>query len=192
MRCLTVIFAILFFSCNQGGKKDPVVKDPSPSTVDTLADLTHNPGADSINMILAVLPGKYHLVTDAESGWTMDALEYFVYPQRKKDPDYPYIVRGDYNCDGRPDIAALVTDSSAKQVKLAFIYDGDTKINWWKEDMQGAALKNMVKQEFGAMRDEKELKVSLPCDAVEAEWFEKATQVIFWNGRKFENVWTAD
>jgi hypothetical protein len=42
------------------------------------------------------------------------------------------------------------------------------------------------------MKDEEEVRVSLGCDAVEAEWFEKATQVIYFNGKKFQNVWTAD
>jgi len=191
MRINPAIFTLLFLACNQAGKKETPV-DTTAINTDTIPNLSITPGAGSVNARLANEPGNWRLMTDSGSGWTKDALEYFVYPQRRADPDYPYISRGDYNCDGHSDLAALVTDGTGSQVKLLFIYGNSSRLDWWKEDMQGAALKNMKKQDFGAMRDEKEIRVSLQCDAVEAEWFEKATQVIFWNEKQYENVWTGD
>ncbi len=192
MRLITCSLLILLFSCNQAEKKEPAGRDSVQTSIDTLPDLTVNPGATAVNRVLETQQGNWHLMTDPESGWTKDALEYFVYPKRKTDPDYPYISRGDYNCDGKPDIAAVVTDSSTKKVKLAFIYGDNNEVDWYSEDMAGAAIQNMTKQDFGAMKDEKEIRVSLNCDAVEAEWFEKATQVIYRKGKAFDNVWTAD
>jgi hypothetical protein len=183
------VLSLLLFTllaCNNKGKPDIPAKDTTAATpTDSLP-----PQRSGVNNLLSGQPGQWHVMTDAETGWTQDALEYFVYPQRKTDPDYPFITRGDYNCDGQPDMAALVTDSS-RLVRLIFIYH-DNKTAWWPEDMQGAALKNMKKQDFGAMKDEEEVRVSLPCDAVEAEWYEKATQVIYWDGKTFKNVWTGD
>ena len=187
MRLIAFLLACCLLGCKD--KKRTVETVPPAVQTDTLPDLTRTPGADSINTVLSGLPGQWKLVTDERSGWTNDALEYFVYTRRKTDPDYPYISRGDYNCDGQPDVAALVADSS--RVKLAILYAGG-KVEWWDEDMTGVALSNMKKQDFGAMKDEQELKVSLGCDAVEAEWFEKATQVIYFDGKKFQNVWTGD
>lgn len=192
MRLLIGSLAILLFSCNPGGQKEPADRDSVQTSIDTLPDLTVNPGATAVNQVLGTQKGSWHLMTDAESGWTKDALEYFVYSKRKTDPDYPYISRGDYNCDGKPDIAAVVTDSTGKQVRLAFIYGDNNNVDWYVEDMTGAAIQNFPKKDFGAMKDEKEIRVSLQCDAVEAEWFEKATQVIYRKGNSFENVWTAD
>ena len=185
-------FIALLLLCGLLGCKDKkrTVETPTPVVqTDTLPDLSRTPGLDSVNSLLSKLPGGWQLVTDSGSGWTRDALEYFVYTRRKTEPDYPYISRGDYNCDGQPDVAALVADSN--DIRLAFLLSGE-KMEWWTEDMRGAALSNMKKQDFVAMKDERELKVSLGCDAVEAEWFEKATQVIYWDGKKFQNVWTGD
>ena len=187
MRFFPLVAALIIFSCND---KKQTTDDTMPAPPqDTLPNLTITPGADSVNKLLAGGPGNWRVVTDERSGWTKDALEYFVYTQRKINPNYPYITRGDYNCDGKQDVAVLVTDTT--QTKLVFLY-ADGKTDWWSGDMMGAALKNFQKQDFGAMKDEEEVRVSLGCDAVEAEWFEKATQVIYFNGKKFQNVWTAD
>ena len=187
MRIFPLLVLLALLSCKD--KKQTTDEQMPIPKGDTLPDLTLTPGADSINALLAKMPGGWKVVTDERSGWTADALEYFVYSHRKTAPDYPYITRGDYDCDGRPDVAALVTDTSATRLLFLFACG---KTHWWEEDMMGAALKNMKKQDFGAMKDEEELRVSLPCDAVEAEWFEKAMQVIYFDGKKFQNVWTAD
>jgi hypothetical protein len=108
------------------------------------------------------------------------------------DPDYPYIAKGDYDCDSLPDWAVLVSDEQM-MTRLAII-SGKTprRVEWWTEDMRGAAIRRFPRQVFGAMKDEEALQVDLPCDGVEAEWFEKATQVIYRDKNRWQQVWTAD
>jgi len=157
-------------------------------------DTPNIPWIGAVNDLLKKLySGKWHVVTDAESGWTKDVFDYFVAAERKKDADFPYLSRGDYDCDGKPDVAALVTDSTHKDFKLVFILDDWKKLVWWKEDVQGGAIKNLTKSEVVGFEDiEKEKKVQLKCDGVDITWFEKSSYVVYWNGKAFENVWTGD
>ena len=187
---LSLLLAAMLLSCNQNSDGSTEKQDSSGVTngVDSIA--ARDRVFDSVNAVLATGPGGWQLVTDDRSGLTADYIEYFVESPRKANPEYPYLARGDYNCDDRQDLAVLAVDSS-DAVKLVFLYGGGGQ-DWWTDDMLGAALKNFPRQNFGAMKDEEELNVSLPCDAVEAEWFEKAVQVIYWDGKKFTNVWTAD
>lgn len=190
MRYLFMLLIILA-ACRSPNQKET----PAPargSETDTLPNLSVNPGAFIVNRMLDSLGVAGRVTTDSISGWTKDALEYFVYPQRKEEPDYPYIIRGDFNCDEKEDIAALISDSSGN-TRLAFLYRNPLRIDWWKEDVRGAALRTFSQREFGAMAaDDRELRVKLDCDAVEAVWFEKATQVIYREKNEWRRVWTAD
>ncbi len=193
----------LFAACGQSssGKKESkadTIKSDSITVIDSgdtiHVDTPNIPWTGAVNDQLKKLSaGKWRVVSDAESGWAKDVFDYFVAPERKKDPDFPYITKGDYDCDGKPDVAALVTDATHKVFKLVFILDDGKKIELWKEDVQGAAIKNLTKSEVTGFEElEKEKKVQLKCDGVDVAWFETSSYVVYWNGRKFENIWTGD
>ena len=117
-----------------------------------------------------------------------------VTPERKNDPDFPFVTRGDYDCDGKPDVAAIVTDSLHKEVRIVYILNDGNKISWWKEDVQGGAMKNLPKSEVSGFEnlDEKGKKIQMKCDGLEVAWFEKSSYVIYWDGKGFANIWTSD
>jgi len=200
MRTIIFTAAILLTACGQNSSEKKKDSDTTRTVTDTTippvvpghAGIV--PGAAKVNAKLTeAFGGKWHVITDKESGWMPDVFDYFVVPERKKDPDFPYIAHGDYDCDGKTDVAALVTDSLHKENKIVYILNEGKTFSWWKEDVLGAAIKNLPKSEVVGFEDaQKEKKVQMKCDGVEVAWFETSSYVIYRKGSGFDNVWTGD
>lgn len=200
MRIPVFLLALVLFSCGQGpADKKKNDADSAGKVTDTTdsRDFTIKDVGESIrfNSILRQKgSGQWHVVTDQESGWTKDVMDYFVVNERKNDPEFPYIAKGDYDCDGIRDIAALVTDSSNSKSMIVFLLKEGKEMRWWTEDVKGGAIANLPKTEvtgFGEDIDE-EKKVKMPCDGVNVVWFESASYVVYWNGSKFDRIGTSD
>src|SRR4030095_1075090 len=129
MRILIVPIALLLLvSCGQSDKKTSD-KDQKQTLTQLVIDTERvnlPTGVVEVNRMLNEKgEGKWHVVTDKETGWMPDVFDYFVVPERKKNPEYPFIARGDFNCDKKNDIAALVTDSAGKETRLVFFLGDD-------------------------------------------------------------------
>lgn len=201
MKLLLLIPVLVFFSCGGGaGKKndtgtvtdtgqaaEKVTTPPPPPTPPV-----QTPGAAAFEEVLhARYPGSWHVLNDAEATWMKDAFDYFILPKRKENPDYPYITTGDFNGDGTPDRAALITDSSKRNYQLAIILD--TVVLTWKEDIiEDAALSAVPRSVITGMDGEKEKKVAMKGDGIRVEYFEKASFVLYWDKKGFRRLQTGD
>lgn len=201
------LFAFLV-SCNSNSKpgtnEDPVSISGSDSTSisrkETRADSTIipvSPMAEKINTILGSMneSAAWHVLNDKEARWISGQFEYFIAPKRKDNPDYPYIAAGDFDGDNRPDLAAVVTDSTRVNYQLIIISDIDSnrKINYWKEDiLEDAAISTAPKGDIEGTVNEKVKKVKLGSEAIHVEYFEKASFIIYWNGKSFKRIQQGD
>lgn len=206
MRLLVFLASTILVSCGQSsspGNKPSTTDDTAKSSAatataqpvlqtDSMAAYTL-PDEGLVNGALkAVYSNKWHVVNDNEAKWMKDAFDYFIVPRRKTAPNYPYITKGDYNADGKPDMAALVTDSLKSNYRVAIIL-GTGNIKLWEEDiMIDAALSTIPPSTIDGMDGEKTKKVKLKGDGINIEYFEKASFVLYWDKSSFKRIRTGD
>lgn len=205
MRLLVFIAAISLLSCGQNStekKKETPKDDTTKIAVDTTKSTLPvpdnppayiSPGEAAVNELLKASYGNgWHVMSDNEATWMKDAFEYFIVPKRKENPNYPYITKGDYNADGKEDMAAVVIDSTKTAYQIAIILSAD-KIMFWKEDvLDDAAISTVPKSTIEGMDGEKTKKIKLKVDGINVEYFEKASFVLYWDKGSFKRIQTGD
>lgn len=208
MKLFYISLFALFVSCNSNSKTGTNDGLDSRNVTDsniisknkTRADSTITPRSALAEKVNAVLRAtretvEWHVLNDKEAKWISGQFEYFIAPKRKDNPDYPYIASGDFDRDNRQDIAAVVTDSTRTNYQLVIISDIDSskKINYWKEDiLEDATISTAPKGDIEGTVNEKVKKVKLESEAIHVEYFEKASFIIYWNGKSFKRIQQGD
>lgn len=205
---LLFIAAVTLLSCGQNSAKkkdEPVKEDTIKKTVDT-SKITPvvkveqpsyaTPDEGVFNEALSTKFGtKWHVVNDKEAKWMKDAFDYFIVPKRKELPNYPYITKGDFNGDGKADIAAIVTDSTRSLYQVAIVL-GPDNIKFWDEDiLVDAALTTVSKSEVITIpneENEKVKKIKMKVDGINVEYFERASFVVYLDKSTFKRIETGD
>ena len=205
MRFPIIIAAVFFISCGQNSSKTKEIADKRDSaksslvTVKPLSDakdkpITYTaPDEEHVNEILKAKYGtEWHVLNDKEATWMKDAFDYFIVPKRKDSPNYPYITKGDFNADGKIDIAAVVTNEKKSKYQIAIMLEAD-KILFWNEDiLEDAAISTVTKSEIEGMEGEKTKKVKLKGDGINIEYFERGSFVVYWDKTSFKRIQTGD
>ncbi len=204
MRIPACLLLLVLISCGQkSGKKEPPVRHDSIGPVtdttvgnrQTIADSTAMPSPmeTAVNAVLKAKSTEPWVVTnDAMANWPRDVFDYFIAPKRKTDPGYPYLVKGDFNGDGREDAAALVRLKDTAVYQLAIIESMGTdaaSIRYWKEDMDLSALSVYPKGSLEGLHGE---KIKMKGDGINVEYYETSSFVIYWSGSAYKRVWTGD
>ncbi len=200
--CLLLLF---LFSCGhlkQPGNSGNLPADTSGKTADTFStqppptrDSLPGPSAlaASLNQWLKEKSGgPWQVADDATANWPKDEFDYFIAPKRKDQPDYPYIIKGDFNGDGKEDAAALVLNPANREYQLAIIESFGTEsaaARFWKEDMDLSALSLYPKGDLDGINGE---KVKMKGDGITVEYYEKSSFVIYRSGTGYKRVWTGD
>lgn len=213
MRLQVLIMTLFLISCGQNSSS----KKETQSYKDSIKTAADTPGSKKeqikssvdksgqtatalsiqVNRILNDKPGnKWHVLNDGEARWISGQFDYFITPKRKENPDYPYIAKGDFNGDEKPDIAALVTDSSKRNYQLVIIMNADEDTNQiitWKEDIaEDAAISFIPKSVIEGFEGEKTKKIKMKADGINVEYFETSSFVLYWSGSAFKRIWTGD
>jgi len=204
MKLLKAGILLLFISCNQNKNT------PAPSTLkkDTTAIVTGLPAKKSSaaaetglsQKVNDILQGSkewknWYVLNDQTARWISGQFEYFIQPKRKENPDYPYIAKGDFDNDKKPDVAALLTDSSRTNYQLVIISDIDSsrKLNFWKEDIiEDAAISAIPAGDITGTEKGKIKKIKLAAEAIQVEYFEKASFIIYRSGKVFKRIQQGD
>jgi len=204
MRILLYLIAISFLSCghHSSSNEEPVKKDSTTVPPDTAGKITetkqtpavyNTPDEEPVNVLLKAKFGtKWHVLNDQEAKWMKDAFDYFIVPKRKENPNYPYITKGDFNDDSKQDIAAVVTDSTKENFRVAVLLSADNIVLWDEDIMIDAALSVTPKSTVEGMEGEKTKKVKLKGDGINVEYFEKASFVLYWDKSSFKRIQTGD
>lgn len=132
--------------------------------------------------------GQWRIVNDSIAQWPKDEFDYFIAGKRKENPDYPYIASGDYNVDSKADYAVLIVNDKKDKYRIAILLD-TANVIIWNDDVQGAAISTNPKEDIGSI-DGKVAK--LKGEAINVEFFEKSSWVLYWNGSSFKKIWTGD
>lgn len=205
MRFPIIIAAVSFISCGQSSSKTKdivAIGDSTKSsieTVKTLSDAKNKPftytapDEEPVNEMLKAKYGtEWHVLNDKEATWMKDAFDYFIVPKRKENPNYPYIAKGDYNGDGKADLAAVVTNDKKTTYQIAILL-GKDNILFWKEDiLEDAAISTVTKSEIEGMEQEKTKKVKLKGDGITIDYFERGSFVVYWDKNSFKRIQTGD
>ena len=204
MRSYAWPFLFLLAAC--GPKKDSgketVTPGDSLATADTVSTnhqsvdvttVTSTALAKEINGLLhEKFGGTMVLLNDSLANWPKDEFDYFIAPKRKDQPDYPYIVKGDFNGDGQEDAAALVKETVKGKYQVAVIFGAPldrNRILFWTEDINVCALSTYPK---GPLEGMDTGKVNMKGDGIGVEYYEKSSFVLYWNGSAFKRAWTGD
>lgn len=201
MTKLSVILCLFILaSCNSKNSGQEIrPMDTVISGIDTTPPEIHAVQPDisteliQVNQLLLEKSGGTLVVlTDGSAGWKKDVFDYFIAPKRKENPDYPYLTKGDFNGDGQADMAALVKTKGKAEYQLAILLGqplSPDRIIFWKEDIEVCAISTYPKGELAGM-DQPSFK--LKGDAINVEYFERATLVIYWDGKAFRKTHTGD
>lgn len=206
-RLFSLIFLAGIIACSSSGTKEKgdTIKDDTIANIITETDTTDNPLdkqpqpasllSKVVNGLLdAKFEGTWIVVTDSVAQWQPDIFDYFIVKGRKKDKEYPYIVKGDFNADGEKDVAALVKERKGNNYQLAIILRNVNKTeksdyHFWKEDIDLAAVELFPK---GEIMNPEASPVKMAGDGITVEFYEKASFVIYWDGKAFKRVYTGD
>jgi|GEM_PF-1896877 len=209
MKPLICFFLVLAIGCGQhkSGKNDNPAGDslkPGADTLSKLTDLGKNvsdtlprsmptPAETEINGLLKEKFGHtLTVVNDKVGNWPKDVFDYFIVPERKNNPDYPYIAKGDFNGDGQQDAAALVKFAGKNEYQVAIIFGSPLdkhRISFWKEDIDICAVATYPKGELEGIDAG---KVTMKGDGINVHYYETASFVIYWDGKVFKRVFTSD
>jgi hypothetical protein len=120
MKLTAALILFLCFSCGQK-RNDKTDNTSADSLQEGRYDTNGKPvnrisgssgEVDITQEINALLNEKFGdtltIVSDKDAGWAKDLFDYFIVPQRKDYPEYPYAAKGDFNGDGQQDAAVLV------------------------------------------------------------------------------------
>ena len=209
MKLLIGTCLLLAMGCSQGnsGKQNDPGSDVNKNNADTVrhsnSGLTNvsdslprslpTPAETEINGLLKEkFGGTLVVVNDKSANWPKDIFDYFIVPQRKDYPDYPYIANGDFNGDGQQDAAALLKNPGKEEYQVAIIFGSPLdkhRIIFWKEDIDRCAVSTYPKGELEGMET---AKVTMKGDGINVHYYETASFVIYWDGKEFKRVYTSD
>jgi hypothetical protein len=201
MRSLLFWATLLLFSCGQSSsdQKDKPPTDTTTKSTDTVskqitAPVIYNaPDEAAVNDALQLKFAKqWHVLNDQEAHWMKDAFDYFIVTKRKTEPNYPYITKGDFNGDGKHDIAAVVTDSTKSKYRIAILLDTSKALLWEEDIMVDAAISTVPKSDIDGMDGEKTKKIKMKGDGINVEYFERASFVLYWDRSAFKRIQTGD
>ena len=200
LKLSTILCLFILVSCNSkktGEATAPI--DTLITGIDTTPPENHPLQPDisgELNQVNQLLHeksgGTLAVLSDTSAGWKKDVFDYFIAPKRKENPDYPYLTKGDFNGDGQADLAALVKTKDKAEYQLAILLGqpmSQDRISFWKEDIEVCAISTYPKGELAGM-DQAPFK--LKGDAINVEYFERATFVIYWDGKAFKRTYTGD
>ena len=193
MRFYILLLPIILFSCGENAEKKETIATDSITANKTITKVETTPSITKrevqVNAFLqSKLPGQWVMVNDEIAKWPKDVFDYFIAAKRKADHDYPYLALGDFNVDGKRDYAMLVTSYDRTKYRIAIALD-TSKIIIWDDDVQGAAINTHPKEDLGSIDGK---KAKLKGEAINVEFFEKSAWVLYWDGKTFQKIWTAD
>ncbi len=151
------------------------------------------PDANQVNELLrASFWNKWHVLTDQEAGWEANAFRDYINAGRKKNPNYPYIVKGDFDGDGRIDFAAVVTDNQKVydriNTRIAVLPAAGT-IVILDEDANRATLGIRPKSDLEGTENGNPKKVKMRSEGVKVVMYDVGGYVVYWSGSAFKVIW---
>jgi hypothetical protein len=201
MRPLLFVVSLLLFSCaqNPSNEKTEALNDTTGRRGDTTAKppettvVYTSPDEATVNAALGKeYSNQWHVLNDKTASWMKDVFDYFIVPRRKTEPNYPYIAKGDFNGDGRRDIAAVVTDSTKIQYRVAILLDTNKAIFWDEDILEDAAISTVPRADIDGMDGERTKKVKMKGDGINVEYFERGAFVLYWDKTGFKRIQTGD
>jgi predicted nucleic acid-binding Zn ribbon protein len=143
-----------------------------------------------VNKALSEKYGKtYCVVTDKDILYVKYYINEYLIPRRKNNKYYPYIVKGDFDGDGKTDIAAIVKQTNDQLCGLGTntflaVFWGDEKgIKVYKN--QEVSAISLLKYE-DVKKQFRRIPLKFRADAIVDEIWEKFDYLLYWNGYSFK------
>lgn len=197
MKLAAILFLLFLIGCKSGSKETEVIKSDTikPDVNTAPKDILTGPGPLAIEFTSRLKQdprNKWIIVDDRSANRAKDQFDYFIAPKRKDQPDYPYVTQGDYDGDGKKDLAALVTDSTKTRFAVLVLTGSGKTINWDEDIAADAAISSVPPSEIIGMDGDNTKTVKIKNDAINVEFFETAAFILYWDGKKFMRLQTGD
>lgn len=127
---------------------------------------------------------NYRVANDNDFDYDDYTLKNLISPKRVKNPHYPYLVTGDFNGDGKSDLAIyMINDNDPRDHMVVVFHDGEDKpYNLGKLILWGG-LDMMPKQTVKT--DWESYTLKMKGDGIVVFKFESASRLLYWDGRKY-------
>ena len=197
----------MLLSCgqNSGKEKGPTQNDSSilktdtaghlPDSVNTSAQLTDELIVN--DLLKTKLGNKWRVLTDKDVKDKSGDYDNRVKQERKANPNYPFIVKGDFNGDNKADYAALVTNDEQEWERLltrVYVIPGGDKPVTFEESTMPVTTLQLVKKSAtieGFMND-KDKKIVLSNEGLEVMTGESGGYYLYWDGKTFKILYTLE
>ena len=210
MRLLILNAAIILVSCGQDSakEKEQTQKDSFTQKIDTTGDL---PGslnsvgpADQltdeaiVNDLLKTNVGnKWRVLTDKDVKDRSSYYDEMVQKERKTNPNFPFIVKADFDGDNKMDYAALVTNDEQEWERLltrVYVIPAEGKAVTFEESTMPITTLRVVKKSavIDGHMDDKDKKLVLKTDGLEVITGEAGGYYLYWDGRNIKMLYTIE
>jgi hypothetical protein len=206
MRLMFLLLAFGIISCGQKSSKETVTANGDTTVRSVESDKTEPVNENSVPVVLtddakinealnSQAGNKWRVVTDKETTWeTQKDKDNFLLEGRKKDPNHPFIVKGDFNGDGQVDMAALVTNGANEdnrlKTQIAIIHgDGTIKLmDEYSTTNSALELVNKMTKIDAFDENNEEKSVTVKFDSFLVNNHDTGGYYIYWDGKKYTKI----
>jgi|GEM_PF-4788663 len=144
------------------------------------------------NLIKNNYGSQWYILNDKQANWDKYDLENFILPARTNDPDYPYIIKGDFDGNGKLDYAATLSKSNDNKMSKIIILLDNGDVYFWDLDPRLYSFSCITERKITSHYDD-DLMVNLKGDGIGLGIYETGySEVIYWTGSDFRSIYNGD
>ena len=144
------------------------------------------------NLIKNNYGSQWYILNDKQANWGEYALENFILPARTNDPDYPYIIKGDFDGNGKLDYAATLSESNDNEMSKIIIILDNGNVHFWDLEPGLYSFHCITERKITSHYDD-DLMVNLKGDGIGLGIYETGySEVIYWTGSDFRSIYNGD
>ncbi len=134
------------------------------------------------------LGSQWYILNDKQAKWDNYDLENLIVPYRNENPDYPYIIKGDFDGNGKLDYAATFSESGDLVSKIAIIFDSG-KVYFWDIEYPTLCMLDCEKKQ-DIYRLNYDSSVKLIGDGIAIFYSGEGGELICWDGTEFKVIFS--
>ena len=214
MRLLMFSILIMLLSCGQDSGKDK--KQTQQDSLVKKTDTTYNspnsntntagekqaqgsiPDEAAVNDLLKKMLGdKWRVLTDKDVKDKSDYYDETVLQGRKSNPNFPFIVKADFNGDNKTDYAVLATNDEQEYqrllTKVYVIMEGSNPVTFEESTMPTTTLSIVKKSAtVEGFMDDKDKKIVMKTEGLEVMTGESGGYYLYWDGKSLKMLYTLE
>ncbi len=169
--------------------KDSILENKKSVTHNKIFNTSESLEKQFNNLIKTKLGSTWKILNDEKANWDEYDFKNFILPERDRNPNYPYIAKGDFDGNEKLDYSAIISNFKNTIHKIVIVFDNGS-IRLWEIESGNVAIENISKQKITSFYNDK--TVNLKGDAIQVIRYESYAFVIYWDGEKLNEITTSD